>query len=411
MKKTFAIIFALFLLYFSASQLVRSPLEVRAQDTFKLGDANGDGQVSLADFEVWRQVYTQSQPTPDPTPGSPTIAPTQQPTANKRLILHNWPGGAAMSPQYVRDNAAWFETKRDFLDGVAVIFPGSAQVMKNNVTSYDAYLNALSPVKNLPTTNIKYNFALVFNNRPADVFDDWTGAIQNWKNLARAARDTGLTGIMFDNEEYFEYWGNWPEQSTYKDKTLKQYQDQTRLRGRQVMEAVASEFPTVDFIVLHGPYISEPSSPDPTYNFVSSSNELKGPFFAGLMEGKGSTATVIDGGEMYGLRSASDFSIAYNWQRNGIASDETNSAFIPAALRPIWKRDISVSYGIYNKGDPRGGTMTPTIYQTTLTHALRQADKYVWLYTDDSSFINIGSPQMGEDWMNAARNAKNTYAQ
>lgn len=392
--------------------LLQKPHFALAQSAHVMGDANGDGQVSLADFEVWRQVYTQPQPTPDPTAGAPTTAPTQQPVMSKRLILHNWPGGAAMSPQYVRDNATWFETKRDFLDGVAVIFSGANAVMRNTPTTYQSYMSALAPLKDLPAANLKTNYALVFNNKPADVFDDWSGAIANWKNLAKAVKDTGMTGIVFDNEEYFDRWDNYPEQSKYTNKSLKEYQDQTRLRGKQVMEAIISEYPNIHIVVLHGPYISEPKTPDPLYNWVHASNELKGPFFAGMMEGKGTATKLTDGGEMYGLRGASEFAAAYEWQRNGIASDQTNSAFIPPSLRPIWKRDIDVSYGVYNQKDPGNQRpMTPSIFKTTLIDALRQADSIVWIYTDSSSFVNLGSPQMGDDWMNAAREAKNTYDQ
>lgn len=372
---------------------------VLAQTACIQGDANGDGRVTLADFAVWRSIYLGQNPTP--TSG---ITPTPV-SAKAKLILHNWPGGGAISPQYVKDNLTWLETNREFLDGVAVIFNGSGEVMTNQPTTYETYMVALAPLKNLPATKLKTNFALVFNNKPADVFDDWTIARQNWKNLAKAVKDTGLAGIMFDNEEYFEFWGDWPEYSKYKEKTLNEYQLQTMLRGKQIMEVIVSQFPDIDVMFLHGPYISEPKSVGKVYA-LPDYNELKGPFFSGFMQGKGTTATLIDGGEIYNLRTVDQFNKAYEWQKNGMSSDETNSAFVPPQLRPIWKRDLSVAYGIYNKPEP-SEVWTPAVYQSTLMNALNRADDYVWLYTDDESFINIGSPQMGAEWIQAARNAKN----
>ena len=49
----------------------------------------------------------------------------------------------------------------------------------------------------------------------ADPFDDWTWVIANWTVLARAARDAGLAGILFDNEPYAERLWHWPDEVDY----------------------------------------------------------------------------------------------------------------------------------------------------------------------------------------------------
>lgn len=47
---------------------LHSPLQSRAQSTSLPGDANHDGKISLADFQVWRTAYIGgTQPTPTPT--------------------------------------------------------------------------------------------------------------------------------------------------------------------------------------------------------------------------------------------------------------------------------------------------------------------------------------------------------
>jgi hypothetical protein len=70
----------------------------------------------------------------------------------------------------------------------------------------------------------------------ADPFDDWTWVIANWTVLARAARDAGLAGILFDNEPYAERLWHWPDEVDYPY-TLPAYQFQYRLRGRELPPA------------------------------------------------------------------------------------------------------------------------------------------------------------------------------
>jgi len=43
----------------------------------------------------------------------------------------------------------------------------------------------------------------VLSGTPPDFFNDWTQIVTNFADLARAAREIGLKGIYFDNENYF----------------------------------------------------------------------------------------------------------------------------------------------------------------------------------------------------------------
>ena len=73
--------------------------------------------------------------------------------------------------------------------------------------------------------------------------------------------------------------------------------------GRQVMEAMIGEFPGIEVLTYHGPYISEPNYRIPEIILGQADSwdhyELAGPFFVGMMQGKGTEASVIDGGEVY----------------------------------------------------------------------------------------------------------------
>src|SRR6185436_14834843 len=113
----------------------------------------------------------------------------------------------------------------------------------------------------------------------------------------------------------------------------------------------------------------------------------------------------IDGGELYNLRSPSDFQNTYNWRKYDEPSAAVNSPFIPAALRSVWSGRISVSYGVYDK--PFGGaTMDPAILQSTLKNALAQADHYVWFYTEGATFLRPASAGGASAvWVDAVRQA------
>ena len=119
---------------------------------------------------------------------------------------------------------------------------------------------------------------------------------------------------------------NYPEDVAYSSTySLKEYRDQARLRGKQMMLAMTSEFPDIEVITAHGPYLSESSAPGPLFPGWQTANELIEPLFVGFMEGLNGTAKNIDGGELYTLRSASDFQKTYDWRKTTIASNIVNS--------------------------------------------------------------------------------------
>ncbi len=172
--------------------------------------------------------------------------------------------------------------------------------------------------------------------------------------------------------------------------------------------ARADPWPNIAVITLHGPYVSEPRSPAPFFNGgVAAFNELLGPLFVGMVEGQGSSASVVDGGELYTPRSAADFANAYQWQKFRLASDATDCAFIPPALRPMWPSRVSVSTGLYDT-PYLGHAMTPAIMRPTVTNALRQMDRYVWLYTESVTFLVApgGVAAASVEWIDAVRTGR-----
>jgi hypothetical protein len=317
----------------------------------------------------------------------------------RHVILHQR-GGQPVAK--VVANAAHLDSLP--LDGTSMQIPASGKVLlSGEVCTYEEIAASLAPVKGA-FHRCTRNMVVIHTRGFPDVFDDWSMVLSNWRNLARAAEDAGLIGIMFDNETYREKVWRHPDDVRYPAYSLQQYQAQMRRRGREVMEVVAGEFPEVVFLVFHGPYISEPKTPQHVtlLQAVASERDLRGPFFAGLVEGAPDSATVVDGGEVYQYRTPEDFARSYEWRKWEIASDETDCAFIPRDLRGKWVSRVSIGFGVYNRQWKKSYPMDPQIMRATLENALRATDNYVWLYVE-SEWTAPG--EVSPDWLNAVSGA------
>ncbi len=330
-----------------------------------------------------------------------TAAPGQsaQQARKPRVILHQW-GGQPVKK--VADSAAHLEGLP--FDGTTFVIPASGDILLAGASpSLEDIRKSLGPLKG-KFSRLTHNFVMVHTRGFPDVFDDWSTVLSNWRNLARAAREAGLAGIMFDNETYREEVWRYPRDVRYPSYSLQQYQTQMRRRGREVMEAVATEFPAVVFLVFHGPYISEPKTPPRVIlsQGVARETDLRGPFFAGLVEGAPDSATVVDGGEVYQYRTPEDFARSYEWRKYEIASDETDCAFIPRDLRGKWADRVSIGFGVYNRQWKKSYPMDPQTMRGTLENALRATDEYVWFYVE-SEWTAPGEVSPG--WLNAVSGA------
>lgn len=309
---------------------------------------------------------------------------------------------------YIVENIDYIETLP--FDGMVVNIAPSWEVMLGQPVSYDEiYGHWLQPLQGI-FKKFTQNFVEVLIDDPGDVFDDaaWQITIDNWRAMAKATKDAGFVGIFFDNEEYKGRWLNYNEDYVNPEHSLQEYQDQTRLRGQQIMDAVVAEFPDVVFLVYHGPYLSEPKTPLDVIMGQSPPGDeadLSGPLFTGFLEGLGPQSQLIDGGEVYAYRTAEDFARSYEWRKNGLPSEATNSSFITAADRAIWADRVGISYGVYNVPFPtQEQTMTPEIMRGALEQALRHADRYVWYYTYMDNWLLPGD--MPKCWTSAVENAR-----
>jgi hypothetical protein len=320
-------------------------------------------------------------------PASADDPPAESFASSPRVILHQW-GPARARPSTFAEKLTDWEAKLEGVDGLYLFLETTGfAVMSAPPLNANAVRAELKPLVGLAPKRMRYNFALVYNDRPADLFDDWSVPLANWRTFAAECRRAGLVGIAFDNEEYFGTWADYPTDCKYKQKTLAEYQEQARKRGREVMGAIVAEFPDAVVVTLHGPTLSATGGPNIVYARPDA-NELWGPFFAGMLEGCGKKSLLCDGGELYGLRSEDEFTTAYRWQKRGIASAEASVPFIPKELRRSWDR-ISVSWGIYDCPDEDSGrTMDAKTFQECVASAVSRCDHFVWVYFEKHNLLD-----------------------
>jgi hypothetical protein len=339
----------------------------------------------------------------------PQTQQAQQADDGPYLIFHQQtqvpPGNT--SPASVAANIDFID--RLPFDGITVDIPASMALMRGEPISYsEMYDDGLAPLTDaFSSSRIQHNFVMAYIDKPGDVFNDqaWSITVENWRNLARAARNAGLQGIFFDNEQYYQQWLNYPEDYDNPTHSLRQYEVKTQQRGREIMEAIVEEYPAIELMVFHGPYASEPKTPVSVRRNqagLASERELNGPFFIGFLEGLGPQARLIDGGEVYQYRTVDDFEGSYQWRKFELPAEETDSHFIPEALRATWPDRVDIGFGVYARRYA-DEVMDPCIAQTTLTNALNVTDKYVWFYNEHHTWLAPGGiPPIWEDYIRAA---------
>ena len=323
------------------------------------------------------------------------------------LIIAQRPTPSSYPAVFV-NNIGYIETLP--FEGMLINSVSGWNLMNGQSVSYDSIYSEFSMLKGA-FKKFTHNFISIYINYPGDLWDDtaWGITAQNFANMAKVAKTLGFRGVMYDREEYGpKKWLNYGEDYRNPKYDLKQHGNQSTLRGKQIMEAMVAVYPEIAVLHLHGPYLSEPNYRIPKVNLKQSPSwdklELMGPFFVGMVMGKGASASVIDGCEQYQYRTEKDFKDSYDLRKYEIASEETNSWFIPVSLRRNWPTQVEIGYGVFNIAWVPGYPMNPAIMKTTLTNALQATDKYVWYYTEEDSWLEPG--KMPKEWIDAVIKAK-----
>jgi hypothetical protein len=265
--------------------------------------------------------------------------------------------------------------------------------------------------------NLTENYILTQTDDPGDLFDDaaWAQVVDNWRILARVAEEVGFAGIQFDNEEYFDPWDDFPEDYGPDGvaRGLEAYQAQASLRGREIAQAVAEVWPDAKLSVMHGPYLSVEGGPAEPPAIEAQAGgadqyELLGAFFTGLAEGAGPEMTIIDGGELYQLRSEAEFKAARDYRAEtvpGLIDWE-----VDPALLEDWDGRIAFGNTIYTDEFPPGSVQDPESFEATLAAAIATSEELVVVFSEIGQFGWLERETLPPEWEQAVIAARGLAA-
>jgi hypothetical protein len=239
------------------------------------------------------------------------------------------------------------------------------------------------------------NFVQV-NANPGDVdwFDDaaWRDIVDHWRIAASVAKAGGARGILFDPEPYtrphapFTYAAQ-----PVKDKhTFAEYAAKVRERGRQVMQAVAGEFPD---LVLFSYFMNSicrraTGHREPNRILATGGYGLLPAFIDGWLDAAPPTVTFVDGCE-----AAYRYNSEREYLEAALAIKGACQELVSPENRAKYRAQVQVSFGMYLDAywnpkdsewsawyvDGLGGPRVERLRANTET-ALRCADEYVWVY-------------------------------
>jgi hypothetical protein len=219
---------------------------------------------------------------------------------------------------------------------------------------------------------------------------DWGYAEAKLSGFAKAAKEAGLPGIMFDSEPYgFSPWRY--DQAYYGGQTLEQVSQVVRERGKRFIQIIQTELPNAKILSLWLMY--------PVLNQWPNYELLK-PFFEGMLEAALPTVQFIDGNELsyYFLTpQAFDDSIktlrgAYSALNPSLASKYKNQFKIANAvyvdgILNLWNSPRFFGYYLANT------TERLRLLRHNVYHGLRTSDEYVWVYNENMNYYGGKVPQ------------------
>ena len=268
------------------------------------------------------------------------------------------------------------------------------------------FAGAIEELRVCRPLRLKDNFILVgANPGNVDWFDEagWQAIVEHWRIAARSAKQAGCRGLLFDPEPYtppyaqFQY-SQQPESAKH---TFDQYWAKARQRGRQVMEALAAEYPdmTLFCYFLLSVNMHATGHPDPRQALASSGYGLLPAFLDGWLDAAPASMTFVDGCESaYRYNSRRDFLEA------AVAIKGRCQELISPENRAKYRAQVQVGFGIYLDAywnppsspwyiDGRGGSRVDRL-RINVRDALEIADEYVWIYGEKFRWWPTPNPRI-----------------
>ena len=314
----------------------------------------------------------------------------------KKLIATGWDHVDAAR---LRENLAEMESRP--FDGVVVAVSGRTPegkavslgwAFQKGAWERAWFQESVDILKHCRSERLTDNFVLL-NANPGNVdwFDDdgWADIVDHCRIAAWVAKQGGMKGILFDPEPYaqphaaFQYAAQ-PERDKH---TFAEYHAQTRLRGRQMMQAIAEEYPEITLFCYFMNSVSgfATGNADPMPALSTMGYGLYPPMIDGWLDCAPPTVTFVDGCE-----SAYRYNSVLQYLQSAVKIKGACQELVSQENRAKYRAQVQVSFGMYldaywNPEDSPwhiaglGGSRVDRLRLNTAA-ALRAADEYVWVY-------------------------------
>ncbi len=253
---------------------------------------------------------------------------------------------------------------------------------------------AVADLQSCEFTRFTDNFAMAWVSPGPVAWDDdaaWADIASKFGILARAARDAGLKGLCFDPEPYMQFnWGYDPDSGLSETEAVAL----ARRRGREIMAALASEYPGMTLISFW--MYSLPAARADLESALQDGHwGLYGSFLNGMWDAAPPEMKIADLNES-GYNMSNTAGVQHNYlrvKRGGFPQQD------PANLER-YRRQISSGFGFYL--DPyvdcrpgwirHDGTQLATLLRNMST-LLSASDDYVWFYSETGCFFGSESDE------------------
>ncbi len=221
----------------------------------------------------------------------------------------------------------------------------------------------------------------------------WARFAANLAVIASVARKGGLKGIISDFEDYWnQHQYRWKQG---EDPSYDETYALARRRGAEVFGAMFKSFPDMTWLTYQ--FISHETcyrdTPDPV-GLMRDRGDLYPAFFNGILDAMPPTVKLVDGAELYRLRTANaDFLRQARHELSGVLP------LVAPENRAKYRAQLSVSFGQYPDSyawhEEKSGWYFGPVNGSRLMHfeqnlagALEACDEYIWLWGEHRTFVN-----------------------
>ncbi len=218
-------------------------------------------------------------------------------------------------------------------------------------------------------------------NMPTELYDwrdetRWLRALENLKVLARLAAIGKFDGIMLDTEQYDRQVFNPDSYPQFGSESGKVANDLMQRRGRELVEAIESEFSPKLWLLTFGFHAAQDDIGDGRdgvkYTWLA-------PLLDGLVEHADATSRIIDGWEYsYGYKEEEKFKTAVEKFITAISGNSKRER-VELGLG-LWL-DYAPKRYIWNVESPHENYFSPQSFCDTVRMAFDYSDGVVWIYS------------------------------